>query len=70
MRNLWRTDAAAANTDYTKVTVFDLENKFVAYSGAFQEGVREVISQWDQIYILPNDGKVCFSLPSLPLIAM
>lgn len=58
VRNLWRNESISGNADLTKVTVFDLENKFVAYSGAFQEGVRQVISQWDQIYILPNDGKV------------
>lgn len=64
VRNLWRNDALSGNTDYTKVTVFDLENKFIAYSGAFSEGVREVVSQWDQIYILPNDGKVSLFSPA------
>ncbi|OCH92268.1 hypothetical protein OBBRIDRAFT_773774 [Obba rivulosa] len=46
------------NTEITKVTVFDLENKIVAYSGTFTEGVREVISAWGQIYVLSNDGKL------------
>jgi hypothetical protein len=32
--------------DITKVTAFGLENKLVAYSGMFGEGVREVVSQW------------------------
>lgn len=45
-------------TDVSKVTLFDLENKFVAYSGTFVEGVRDVISEWGQIFILTNDGKV------------
>ncbi len=40
------------------MTVFDLENKFVAFSGTFEEGAREVFSQWGHIYVLTNDGKV------------
>ena len=47
-----------SNTDITKVTVFDPENKLVAFSGTFAQGVREVVSQWGDIYILSNDGKV------------
>jgi vacuolar protein sorting-associated protein 11 len=46
----------------TKVTVFDLENKLLAYSGTFGEGVREVVSQWGMIYVLGNDGKVSLHL--------
>lgn len=38
--------------------MFDLENKFVAYSGTFVEGVRDVVSEWGNIYVLTNDGKV------------
>ncbi|KAJ7462780.1 hypothetical protein B0H11DRAFT_1815908 [Mycena galericulata] len=47
-----------AETDITKVTVFDPENKIVAYSGAFTQGVREIISipEWGGVYILGNDG--------------
>ncbi|KAJ7770859.1 hypothetical protein DFH07DRAFT_1057931 [Mycena maculata] len=45
-------------TDITKVTVFDPENKIVGYSGAFTQGVREIISipEWGGVYILGNDG--------------
>jgi len=46
------------NTDIAKVTVFDPENKLVAFSGTFPQGVREVVSQWGGIYVLSNDGKV------------
>ena len=55
-----------SNTDITKVTVFDPENKLVAFSGTFVQGVREVVSQWGDIYILSNDGKVISQL-LLPL---
>ncbi|KAI5122199.1 hypothetical protein M0805_002688 [Coniferiporia weirii] len=54
-------------TDVSKVTVFDLENKFVAYSGTFVEGVRSVVSQWGHIYVLTNDGKLtCFEEKPTP----
>jgi vacuolar protein sorting-associated protein 11 len=38
--------------------VFDLENKFVAYTGTFTQGVRAVFSAWGNIFILGNDGSV------------
>jgi hypothetical protein len=53
-----RTPGAAG--DITKVMVFDLGNKLVAYSGTFGEGVREVVSQWGRIYALGNDGRCDF----------
>lgn len=46
------------STDIAKVTIFDPENKFVAYSGAFPEGVREVFCEWGEIFILTNDGRL------------
>ena len=50
---------AATQTDVSKVTIFDLENKFIAYSeSTFTEGVRDVICDDEHIYILGNDGKV------------
>lgn len=44
--------------DISKVTIFDLENKFVAFSGPFKEGVRQVMCRGDEIYVLTNDGSV------------
>ncbi|KAK2460209.1 hypothetical protein APHAL10511_007800 [Amanita phalloides] len=44
--------------DVTKVVIFDLENKYVAYTGAFPYGVRDVVSQWDRVYLLTNDGQL------------
>ncbi|EIN07034.1 hypothetical protein PUNSTDRAFT_114539 [Punctularia strigosozonata HHB-11173 SS5] len=49
---------SGANADVTKVTVFELENGIIGYSGTFPGGVREIFSAWDEIYILPNDGKL------------
>ena len=63
MRNYVARANPADESDITKVTVFDLENKLVAYSGAFEEGVREVVSQWGKVYVLGNDGKVRLAPP-------
>lgn len=46
------------STDISKVTIFDPENKFVAYTGAFPEGVREVFCEWGEVFILTNEGKL------------
>ncbi|KAG6900207.1 hypothetical protein C0993_001472 [Termitomyces sp. T159_Od127] len=46
------------DSDITKVTIFEPENKYVAYSGTFVHDVREVISQWGHIYILTSDGNL------------
>jgi hypothetical protein len=46
------------DVDITKVTVFDMENKLVAYSGAFTQGVKQVISAWGHIYVLCSDGNL------------
>lgn len=58
VRNLLARSPNAAETDITKVVVFDPENKLVAYSGTFKQDVRGVISQWGDIYILSTDGSV------------
>ncbi|TFY60015.1 hypothetical protein EVJ58_g5412 [Rhodofomes roseus] len=56
VRNFAARANPSANKDITKVAVFDLENKFVAFSGTFNEGVREVISVFDKVFVLSNDG--------------
>lgn len=47
--------------EITKVTILDLENKFIAFSNTFPEGVREVFSASDEVYLLANNGKVYLS---------
>ncbi|KAF4614763.1 hypothetical protein D9613_002508 [Agrocybe pediades] len=56
VRNLVARSPNATDTDITKVTVFDPENKLVAYTDTFRLGVREVVSQWGHIYVLSTDG--------------
>ena len=60
VRNFVARSTNPGETDITKVNVFDLENKLVAYSGTFKQGVKEVISQWGEIYVLATDGSVSF----------
>ena len=48
----------ATASDITKVTVFDIDNKIVAFSGAFAEGIREVFEGWGDLYVLSSDGVV------------
>lgn len=58
VRNLAAKSKSADNAEITKLTVFDLENHFVAYTGTFTTGIREVFSAHGQIYALANDGSV------------
>jgi vacuolar protein sorting-associated protein 11 len=44
--------------EVTKVTLFDLENKFVALTHPFVGGVRSVVSTFGSIYVLSNSGQV------------
>ena len=56
--------SAGGDSDSSKVTVFDMENKVIGYTGVFTVGVKEVFSEWGNIYILTNDGQVRLYTPS------
>lgn len=46
-------------SEIAKVTVFDLDNKLVAYSGAFERGVRDAwVGPSGEVCILGDDGAV------------
>ncbi|KAE9408738.1 hypothetical protein BT96DRAFT_970615 [Gymnopus androsaceus JB14] len=58
VRNFVRT-TGDDTSEITKVVVFDPANKFVAYSGTFTQGVREIISApWGDLYVLSNNGEL------------
>ncbi len=57
VRNFAVQNTNADSSDITKVVVFDLENKLVAYSGT-SAGVRDVFSSNNEVYLVTNDGKV------------
>ncbi|KZT00051.1 uncharacterized protein LAESUDRAFT_816725 [Laetiporus sulphureus 93-53] len=58
VRNFVAKNSSSAGTEITKLTVFDPDNRLVAYSGTFAEGVREVLSVWGKLYVLSNDGNL------------
>ena len=58
VRNFVARNSAPASSDITKVSVFDPENKFVAHTNTFTEGVREIFSAWGKLYVLSNNGTV------------
>ncbi|KIJ21243.1 hypothetical protein PAXINDRAFT_96096 [Paxillus involutus ATCC 200175] len=48
----------AIDPDAARVVLVDMENKLVAYSGVFERGVRDVVSEWGSLYVLGNDGRL------------
>jgi hypothetical protein len=68
VRNFMARTLHAGDSDITKVTVFDPENKLVAYSGTFTQGVRDIISASGQIYVLSNNGEVSITIFELLVI--
>ncbi|WWD18724.1 hypothetical protein CI109_103178 [Kwoniella shandongensis] len=50
--------SSSGTTDIAKVTVFDLQNKLVSYSGTYKDGVRDVFCQWGNIFVLGGNSKL------------
>lgn len=50
----------ADNSDMAKITIFDLQNKLVAYTGVFRNGIRSLFCQWGNIYVFEGSGQVRF----------
>ena len=50
--------AGTGSSDISKLTIFDLQNKLVSYTGTFRDGVREVFFQWGGIFVLSGNAKV------------
>lgn len=40
------------------VTVYDIQNKFIAHTAPYPD-VIDVVSEWGSLYILSGDRKVC-----------
>ncbi|OCF75394.1 vacuolar membrane protein [Kwoniella mangroviensis CBS 8886] len=47
-----------SSNDISKVTIFDLQNKLISYSGTYRDGVREVFCQWGGIFVYGGNGKL------------
>ncbi|KAK9461542.1 uncharacterized protein V1516DRAFT_648670 [Lipomyces oligophaga] len=50
--------ASISPFDTTKFTILDTENRFIAYSGQFVDGVRAIFSEWGDLYVLGGDGQL------------
>lgn len=47
---------AGTKGDISKVVVFDVENKYIAYSNVFRETVRQVFTCWGRLFVLTNES--------------
>ncbi|XP_058865560.1 vacuolar protein sorting-associated protein 11 homolog [Acipenser ruthenus] len=48
----------ASPSEKQLLTVYDLDNKFIAYSAAFDD-VIDVLAEWGSLYILTRDRRLC-----------
>lgn len=46
-----------ANPKFNSFNIYDLRNKFIAYTGSFQ-GIKQVVAEWGSIFIVTADGIV------------
>lgn len=53
--------AGASVGDISKVVIFDIENKYIAYSNTFRETVKDVFSCWGRLFVLTNESTVSSS---------
>lgn len=60
-------DRAGQNLEMNIVTIYDIQNKFIAYSAPFPE-VFDVFCEWGSLYILCGDRKVCYSSSSVTCV--
>lgn len=49
---------ADAAQELSRLTIFDSENKFIAYAGSFPEGVRGIVSEWGELIVVTYEGKL------------
>lgn len=47
----------STSSEKQRLTIYDLDNKFIAYSASFDDVV-DVVAEWGSFYILTRDGKM------------
>ena len=52
----------AQNPKFNSLIIYDLKNKFIAYSENTSIAITHIVSEWGLIYIFSSGGKVCFFL--------
>jgi hypothetical protein len=45
-------------SDMAKITIFDLQNKLVAYTAVFRQGIRSLFCQWGHIFVYEGNGEL------------
>ena len=44
--------------EQSKISILDVENKFIVHSGSVTGGVKEVFSSWGNLYLITTDGEI------------
>jgi hypothetical protein len=58
VRHFVRANTQGTAQEITKLSLLDVENKFVAHSSTVDGGVRAVASVFGRLYVLSNSGQV------------
>lgn len=66
IRNYAKQQSGALPTSVGKVTIFDIENKFVAFSSTFEDGVKDIWEDGGRLWVGSDQGGVslCSMLPA------
>jgi hypothetical protein len=46
------------NVKFNTFTIYDLKNKFIAYSENRFQNITQVVSEWGSIFVITGDNKV------------
>ncbi|KAH7890168.1 hypothetical protein F5I97DRAFT_645537 [Phlebopus sp. FC_14] len=46
------------DADAARLILVDMENKLIAYTGIYENGIRDVVSAWGSLWVLGIDGKL------------
>jgi len=49
-------------TEQSKITILDIENKFIVHSGSVTGAIKEIFSSWGNLYVITTDGEVSLLL--------
>jgi vacuolar protein sorting-associated protein 11 len=58
---LSKSTTASAQIDMTTVSIYDVENRYVGFSGSFPQVV-SVICEWGAVYVLASRGEQLYQL--------
>lgn len=47
-----------SNVKFNTFNIYDLKNKFIAYSENRFQNITQVVSEWGFVYVITGDGKV------------